>query len=462
MTRSPTPTEAPDIQDPQAAVARRRRRQAWSLQTLGVLLALAGLTGFWLTRDVARAELSTTQRELLGVSERDFTASFVVAGKDRFYAAGLSDPIYGAGGAIVGWRYRGRPDADGTNTDTILYVQIVNDRVTIIAIPRDVYLDQWQAPINAMYYYQGAEGLRRTVEDILGLPVDYHVIINLDIFKGLVDALGGVEVTVPFDMRYRDIAGGLDINLRAGPQTLDGKGAADFVRFRQTARGDFDRLDRVKTVAYAILARLRDLNVRAVARLPELVDAFFSDVETNASPALATSLLGRVGRLQIEAATLPTVESDTSSRQYVDRAGVERFLAATFGGVARAVAEAPDVVLHVQNRSGIEALEERYRDRLVAMGVPAEHIVVSSASLDPVPTRLMATVPHWQEADFYGSLLGLGKQTIDRLPNVQGKVVGVQLVLGQDAAVPGPDFSLLAAHAATTTTSAAPVAADTR
>jgi polyisoprenyl-teichoic acid--peptidoglycan teichoic acid transferase len=421
-------------------------------------VAVVGLTGFWLTRDVARAELSTSQRELLGVAERDFTASFVVAGKDRFFAAGLSDPVYGREGRIVGWRYRGRPDADGTNTDTILYVQVVNDRVTIIAIPRDVYLDQWQAPINAMYYYQGADGLRQTVEDILGLPVDYHVIINLDIFKGLVDALGGVEVTVPFDMRYVDMAGGLDINLRQGPQVLDGKGAADFVRFRQTARGDFDRLDRVKTLAYAVLARVRDLNVRAVTRLPDLLDTFFSDVETNATPALATSLLGRVGRMQIQAATLPTVESETSSRQSIDRATVEGFLAATFGGTARVMAEAPEVTLHVVNRSGVDGLEERYRDRLTAMGVPEDRIVASSSSLDPVPTRIVATVPHWEEADYYADLLALGKQTIDRLPSVQGRAVGVQLVLGEGAAVPGPDFPLLAAAATAEAATAAAAA----
>lgn len=437
-------------------MGRRRRRQAWSLQLAGLALALVGLLGFWLRSDVARAELSTSQRELLGAGVDDFTASFVVAGRERFYAAGLSEPIYGRGGAIVGWSYGGRADPDGTNTDTIIYVQIVDDRVTMISIPRDVYLEQWQTKINSMYAYQGADGLRRTVEDVIGLPVDYYAIINLDIFENLVDALGGVEVTVPYDMRYRDIAGGLDIDLRAGPQILDGDGAAGFVRYRQTTRGDFDRIDRVKTIAFALLARLRDLNVRAVAVLPELIDTFFADVETNASPALARSLLTRIGGLQISAATLPTIELETSTRQYVDRAAVEAFLASTFGGASRDLAEAPDMVLHVLNRSGVEGLEERYRERLVAMGVPEERLVLSSSSPDPVPTRLIATTPHWGDADFYGTLLGLGKQTIDRLPVVQGRDVGVQLVLGADAVVPGPDFTLLAASDAV----AAPLAAE--
>lgn len=440
-----TPSTAnPDLEPS----ARRRRRQAWLLQGAGVLVALAGLVGFWLTRDVARTELTETQRELLGVAAGDFTASFVVAGKDRFYDDAEAIPIYGAGGAIVGWRHTGVSHADGVNTDTILYVQIVNDDVTMIAIPRDLYLEAWQARINTRYAVHGADGLRRAVEDVLGLPVDYYAIINLDIFKNVVDALGGVEVNVPTRMYYRDVAGGLTIDLQPGAQVLDGKGAADFVRYRMTPRGDYDRLDRVKTLAYAMLARVRELHVLAVTRLPELVDTFFGDVETNASPALVRELLPRIGRLRIQAATLPTVESETDSRQFLDRVQVETFLAATFGGTARAFAETPDTVLHVLDRSGRDDLGERYRERLVGMGVPEERIVVTTSSLDPTPTRVVAVPSHWEDADYYTDLLGLGKQTIDRLPSVQGRAIGVQLVLGEDAAVPGPDFATLAASVA--------------
>lgn len=458
MTRSPAPPERPDGGDAAAATdtaatpetlrpARRggSLRRAWGMQLLGVLVALAGLTGYWLTRDAPRAVLTEGQMELLGVSAGDFTASFLVAGRDRLYYPNMSSPIYGRDGAIVGWNYGGPRSAYGTNTDTILYVQVVNDEVTMIAIPRDVYLDQWQAPVNAMYYYQGAEGLKRTVEDILGLPIDYYVIVNLDIFKNVVDALGGVEVNVPYRMRYRDIAGGLDIDLHAGPQRLSGQGAADFVRYRQTVRGDFDRIDRVKTLAYAMLQRVRELNVLAVTRLPELVDTFFADVETNATPALVRELLPRVPRLRIQAATLPVVELETTTRLYVHRPTVETFLAATFGGTARAHAEAPSAVLHVLDRSGLDGLGERYRSRLVSMGVPDDRIVVTTTSLDPAPSRIIATMPHWQDADYYADLLGLGKHSIDRIPSVGGRQVGVQLVLGEDAPDPGPDHARLAA-----------------
>jgi polyisoprenyl-teichoic acid--peptidoglycan teichoic acid transferase len=415
----------------------RRRRARW-LQFLGLLVAASGLVGFWVNRDVPRSELSDVQRELLGIESGDLHLSFVVAGRDRMYYQDMSTPVYGRDGSIVAWNYRGPRSADGTNTDTILYVSVVNDDVTLIAIPRDLYLDPWQTRINAMYYYQGAEGLRRTVEEILGVPVDYYAVINLDVFEHVVDALGGVEVLVPYRMRYVDVAGGLDIDLQPGAQTLDGKRAGDFVRFRETVRGDYDRIDRVKTLAFAMLNRVRQLNVRAVAALPELIETVLADVETNASPALARDLLPRLGRLQIRTATLPTYEVEGSSRLYADPREVEAFLASTFGGTGRDWAVPPEALLHVVDRSGREGLGEAYLDRLVAMGIPPERLVLTRASLDPAGSRLVATAPHWQDADYYASLIGVGKQQIDRLPAVGGREVGLQLVLGQDAPDPSP------------------------
>ncbi len=402
-------------------------------------MAVAGLAGFWLTRDVARSQLTLSQRELLGAADEDFTVSFVVAGREPFYSdcEGCSTPIYGQDGSIVGWRYTGPRSADGANTDTILYVQVVNDDVTLIALPRDLWMEGWNGRINSVFIRRGAEGLRRAAEDVLGLPVDYHVIINLEIFEGLVDALGGVEMNVPHVMRYTDRAGGLVIDLQPGVQVLDGESAAGFVRYRQTQRGDFDRLDRVKLLAHAVLARVRELHVGAITRLPALIDTFFEDVETNATPALARELVPRLPRLRIQAATLPVVELETDSRLLFDRVAVDAFLADTFGGATQALAEAPEALIQIMNRSGREGLEERYAARLVAMGVPESSLVLGSAALDPAPTRVVATAPHWLEADFYADLLGVGKQQVDRIAFVEGRPLGLQLVLGDDAAEPG-------------------------
>ena len=411
----------------------RERRLAWArrLQVVGLLLCIIGLLGFWTAE--SGPDLGDDRRRLLGLSEDQRQFSFIVGGRDRLYFADQSEPIYDARGRIVGWDYRGERSFDGTNTDTLLYVSVVDDDVTMIAIPRDLHVPSVEGRINTVYAIHGADGLRRAVSELLDLPVDHHVIINLDVFKGVVEAVGGVEVNVPYRMRYVDVAGGLDIDLQPGPQRLDGKQAADFVRFRETMRGDYDRIDRVKTLTYALLARVRELNVGAVGRIPDLADAVMADVETNVGPAVIAELLPRLTRVRIRAATLPTYEVEGSAMLHADPRAVADFLASTFGGEGRAWAEPPPSRLHVLDRSGRDGVGEAYVERLVAAGIPADRIVLGEASFDPAPSRLLVTAEVWDDADFYADLLGLGKQQIDRLPPIAGASFDLQLVLGADA-----------------------------
>lgn len=460
MTNSPTPLDldpslllsAADIADlpaasqPSVALAgvRRWRRWARTLQVIGILVAFAGLGGFWLSRDIDRTPLSDTQRALLGLSEGEQHLSFVIAGRDRLYLADLSTPVYNAQGTIVGWNYQGPRGLDGVNTDTILYVSVRGEELTLIAIPRDVYLESVDARINVVHHRHGAAGLQEAIASLLGLPVDYYLVINLDIFTKMVDALGGVEVTVPYRMRYVDLAGGLNIDLQPGPQRLSGDQAADFVRFRETIRGDYDRIDRIKTLAFAMLAQLRGLGVRAFSVVPEVVDTLIADLETNASPALVMELLPRLARLQLQAATLPTVEIEEASRLYTDPRAIELFLAETFGGQARAWNAAPEATVQIVDRSGQEGLGEAYLARMIEMGVPSTQLLLSHGPSDPGGSRLVAVAEHWQDADFYVELFGVGKQQIDRLPVYAGRDVAMHLILGADARMPYRSDHLLA------------------
>ncbi|MEX2534910.1 MAG: LCP family protein [Trueperaceae bacterium] len=413
------------------------------IQLAGLLIAIAGLAGFWLTRDVERVTLTSGQLALVNPAGEDFHASFVVAGRDYAWSTPAS-PCQWMGERCV--RERAATLHLGHLTDTILYVNIIADEITVIAIPRDIWLAQWQTRINSMYGYQGAQGLKRAVEDIVGVPIDYYAIINIDIFEDIVDAVGGVEVNIPYDMYYRDNAAGLTIDFDEGPAHLNGEDAAKFVRYRNTVRSDIDRIDNVKRLAYALLNRVKELHVRAVGTAPALVDTFLTDVETNASPLLVRSILPRLTNLRIsKTATLPTEEVQLESGTWVleyHPEEVERFLAATFGGTARSFAEAPDATLLITNRSGEEDLEEWYLQRLVALGIPADQVLTRTASFDPGPSRIQVTSSHWQEADFYTALLRIGKQQIDRLPVVDRLQADLEFVLGHDAAsVPGRNGS---------------------
>jgi polyisoprenyl-teichoic acid--peptidoglycan teichoic acid transferase len=404
------------------------------LQILGVLVAFTGLAGFWLTRDVARAVLTEPQCQMLGMADNceGFHASFVVAGRDIFYEADKSIPVYNKKGEIVAWNYSGQRTANGTQTDTILYVNIIGNDITAIALPRDIYLPEWDKRINAVYAKAGGEGLKQSVESILGLPIDYYAIINTDIFKEFVDALGGVEVNVKEAMDYDDNAGNLHIHFDPGLQTLDGEDAVKFVRFRHTARGDYDRLDNVKTLGYAMLHKVQAMNVGAAFKLPELLDVLLKNVETNATPALVSQLTTRLSSLQLkQTATLPTFEEGRHVSYNVEE--VETFIAQTFGGEARTFEDAPELTLLIRNRSGVDGLAERYKERLETMGIPEKSILITEEDTEPTASRLLATTETWQDADYFASLLQIGKQQIDHLDYVDGEEIGLELVLGEDA-----------------------------
>jgi LCP family protein required for cell wall assembly len=406
------------------------------LQFLGLIIAFIGLIGFWMTKDVARTELATAQKELINLKPNTFSASFLVAGRDYDYVQAASPCVWKAG---VCYRDRVGKARYGNRTDTMLYVQIIGDKVTMISFPRDIYLPHWVAKLNEMYFYKGPEGLKKEIEAITGLPIDYYAIVNIDIFKALVDALGGVEVTIPQygdlnGMHYHDAAAGLDIDFDPGPRHLSGEDAAKFVRFRNTPRGDYDRIDNVKSLASAILKRVKELNVGTAFKAPELIDALFKNLETNATPVVIRQLLPYVSRLQLQPATLPTYMVEGTNNLAYDPAEVESFMAQTFGGQAREFVLLPKLNLLITNRSEVKGLAEVYRQRLIAMGLSQDTVFAREATLDPTPTRLLTTTQHWQNADYFTSLFQISKSQVDHIDLIEGEAMDLELVLGKDAA----------------------------
>ncbi len=415
------------------------RRRARLVTVLGVLLALTGLVGFWLTRDLDRKELTRSQRTLIGLPEDESHVSFVVAGLDLNYIATSTEPVYGSDGSIINWNWEGFISDRLTRTDTILYVELRGSDISMVAIPRDTYLPDLNMKINAVYNSRGADALRSEVETILGVPINYFVLVKLEIFENLVDALGGVTVNVPYRMLYNDNAGGLHINFHPGPQHMDGEDASKFIRYRELLRGDIDRIENVKRLAYAMLERLKELNVRAALSLPALIDTFFSDVETNASIGLVRELAAKLPNLTFNTtATLPIAAEESlpvlGSVVRYDPVQVNRFMAHTFGGQATEFVEAPDLTLLITDQSGAPGVADWYHARLVSFGVPEEAIMVRTVdATDVAPTRLVATQASWADADYFAGLLNVGKQQTDRFSAFQRRNYQLELVLGADA-----------------------------
>ncbi|WP_078899325.1 MULTISPECIES: LCP family protein [Streptomyces] len=144
--------------------------------------------------------------------------------------------------------------AEGKRTDSMMILHTGGGAPTLISLPRDsnVTIPSFkgsdsgklypatgrQTKLNAAYAEDGPELLVRTVEANTGLHIDHYVEIGFAGFANIVDAVGGVEMNIPQDIK--DTKSGAD--LKKGTQTLNGEQALAFVRTRYALRGsDLDR-----------------------------------------------------------------------------------------------------------------------------------------------------------------------------------------------------------------------------
>lgn len=128
-------------------------------------------------------------------------------------------------------------DGDGTRSDVILLANYKpgENAVNILSIARDTKVTVYGKPakINALLGMEGESLLISEIEEMTGLMVDYYLTLDFAGFREIIDALGGVEIDVPFDMHYDDPVQGLHIHLNKGRQVLDGAKAEQFVRYRK-------------------------------------------------------------------------------------------------------------------------------------------------------------------------------------------------------------------------------------
>jgi LCP family protein required for cell wall assembly len=178
-----------------------------------------------------------------------------------------------------------RPGWEIWRNDTIMVVAIDAEReqAGIISIPRDLYVDipgYGKERINVvdyigekMKYPGGGPALTaRVISETLGIPSEHYVRVQMDGLDRLVDALGGVTVTLECPL-YERIpsktapSGYTEWNLPAGPVYLNGADARKFATFRYMTT-DFGRTQRQQQLIWAI--RNRALQGNVISRIPEL------------------------------------------------------------------------------------------------------------------------------------------------------------------------------------------------
>lgn len=228
-------------------------------------------------------------------------------------------------------------DKGGGNTDTmiVLSFDVENKAISLLQIPRDtcVNYNKGIRKINSVYSIgyrnakgdtkektkKGIEALATCLVQNFGIVIDRYVTVDLKGFRAIVDTIGGVDVYVQKDMRYKDQYQDLDINLKKGWNHLDGDKAEDFVRFRKGyVNADLGRMDAQKIFMSAFLKKL--FSVSTVKKVPELIGHIMEYVDTNVTFQEATYFGTRLLDMNMSEITMHSLQGTAGSHTYYNGA----------------------------------------------------------------------------------------------------------------------------------------------
>lgn len=152
-------------------------------------------------------------------------------------------------------------DGDKGRSDTMIVLSVNPKLKTtkMLSIPRDTYTEiigkNKVDKINHAYAFGGIEMSRKTVENLLDIPIDFVAQVNMESFKDIIDIVGGVSINNTLNFAY----GGDSFPI--GELNLDGEEALNYVRMRyEDPNGDFGRQNRQKQVIQGVLKNSLSLN----------------------------------------------------------------------------------------------------------------------------------------------------------------------------------------------------------
>lgn len=204
-------------------------------------------------------------------------------------------------------------DKGAMRTDVIFIVNFnaESKMINLLSIPRDTKVvwdetmqervlaykkaplgSSWTSKINEIpvYAYAKNRSISENIKDfslyqiekMTGLTIDNYAVIDIEAFREIVDAIGGVEVNVPRKMYYKDNSQGLYIDLEPGLQTLDGNKAEQLVRFRKGyATGDVGRIETQQLFLKAFAEKLMSPSV--IKDIPEILSIALNYIQTDVS-----------------------------------------------------------------------------------------------------------------------------------------------------------------------------------
>jgi len=183
--------------------------------------------------------------------------------------------------AIYGTDERSTEETGRSDIIMVVMYDPATKKMVIASLPRDLRVNipgYGLDKINHAYAYGGKELIDQTIEELLGIKLNFSIKADFETFGNIIDTVGGVSVNAKkqFYSSY-----GLVIN--EGQQVLNGKQALYYVRFRSDSDGDYGRIARQQEV---VISLINSLKARSYSQLIKLIDTYYNKgMETDANLA---------------------------------------------------------------------------------------------------------------------------------------------------------------------------------
>lgn len=310
---------APD----RAKVLRQRRRRR------RLLIAFTGLTAFctfsvgigyvYVQRkldQITRLELPALAEDVAGS-----VMNVLLVGSDSRDNLTGKDAIGFGQGVVTGQR---------SDTMMVLHVDPASQKAAIVSVPRDLYVPisgtNFSDRVNAAFALGGPDQLIATVQQALGITINHYVQVDFTGFRDIVEAVGGVTMYIPYQVRDSVIG----LTLPAGCKELDGQQGLSWVRSRNMeflingswqadGRGDLGRIERQQDFIRRMMKKALSSGISNPLTLNRLIGVGVRDVTFDS--ALSTKDLTALGRRfssldpdRVVLRTLPTDPADIDGK----------------------------------------------------------------------------------------------------------------------------------------------------
>ncbi len=240
---------------------KKRKKWLWIIAIIALLIGGLALSVYLNLTSTLKGMYEPIDRELSDKREE----SIIFGEKDPFSVL------------VLGVDER---EGDKGRSDTMIVMTVNPDlkSTKMVSIPRDTYTEivghGTEDKLNHAYAFGGIQMSLDSVENLLDIPIDYVVEVNMEGFQRIVDAVGGVTVDNKLEFTQDSY------HYPAGEITLDGKEALSYVRMRkEDPSGDWGRQDRQRQVIQGVLNEGK--SVSSILNYRSVFSALGDNVKTN-------------------------------------------------------------------------------------------------------------------------------------------------------------------------------------